>query len=197
MESTLLVSTLLLWLAVFALGFLAITLARQIGVLHQRIAPAGALMPTRGPVVGEQVPTMRLTDLRGRATLLGGARSRPQLVLFVSPTCPICKALVPVAANLARRENLELVYASDGEESNSHTRFIRAMGIDAPYVLSAELGRTHHVAKLPFALLIDAAGVLRGKGLVNSREHLESLLEAEAIGVAHLQEYMHREGHLT
>jgi len=35
----------------------------------------------------------------------------------------------------------------------------------------------------------DVGGVLRARGLVNSREHLESLFEAQRLGVASLQEY--------
>jgi methylamine dehydrogenase accessory protein MauD len=46
------------------------------------------------------------------------------------------------------------------------------------------------VEKLPFAALIDKDGILRAKGMVNSREHLESLFEAQAKGVASLQEYL-------
>ena len=37
------------------------------------------------------------------------------------------------------------------------------------------------------------AGVIRSKGLVNTREHLESLLEAEARGVATLQDFLRAE----
>ena len=43
---------------------------------------------------------------------------------------------------------------------------------------------------LPYAALLDQAGVLVAKGLVNSREHLESLLEAKRLGVASINEYM-------
>jgi methylamine dehydrogenase accessory protein MauD len=197
MIDAMLISNAVLWLVVLMLLFVVFALARQIGVLHERIAPAGALMPTRGVLVGERVPAAQLTDLGGRAFPLGGARARGLLVLFVSPTCPICKTLVPVAANLARREGLDLLYASDGDDIEAHRRYAASQRIEAPYVLSAEFGRAHEVAKLPFALLIDAAGVLRAKGLVNSREHLESLLEAEATGVAHIQEFMHREGHTS
>jgi hypothetical protein len=42
---------------------------------------------------------------------------------------------------------------------------------------------------LPFAALLDALGRLRARGVVNSREHLESLFEAQRLGVASLQEY--------
>jgi methylamine dehydrogenase accessory protein MauD len=48
---------------------------------------------------------------------------------------------------------------------------------------------TYQVSRLPFAALLDPAGTLRARGLVNSREHLESLFEAQRLGVASLQEY--------
>jgi hypothetical protein len=60
-------------------------------------------------------------------------------------------------------------------------------------VQSFELGMRFEVAKLPYAVLIDAAGVLRGKGLVNSREHLESLLESMDSGYATIQDYLNAE----
>ena len=43
------------------------------------------------------------------------------------------------------------------------------------------------------AVLIDAEGIIRAKGLVNTREHLESLFEAKERGVASLQEHLARE----
>jgi len=48
------------------------------------------------------------------------------------------------------------------------------------------------VEKLPYAVLLDAAGIVRAKGLVNTREHLESLLEAHERGVASVQDYLAR-----
>jgi methylamine dehydrogenase accessory protein MauD len=56
-------------------------------------------------------------------------------------------------------------------------------------VVSAALGLSYQVSRLPFAALVDEAGVLRARGLVNSREHLESLFEARRLGVASLQDY--------
>ena len=48
------------------------------------------------------------------------------------------------------------------------------------------------VAKLPYAVLIDEAGRVRAKGLVNSREQLDSLLTAREIGVASVQDFLDR-----
>ena len=43
------------------------------------------------------------------------------------------------------------------------------------------------VAKLPFAVLIDGAGAIRAKGLVNTREQLESLFNAAELGRPSIQ----------
>ena len=61
-----------------------------------------------------------------------------------------------------------------------------------PFVLSEALGRSFGVAKLPYAVLLDEAGRVAALGLVNTREHLESLFEAKERGVASLQEFLAR-----
>ena len=48
--------------------------------------------------------------------------------------------------------------------------------------------RTH--AKLPHAVLIGEDGTVLSKGLVNSREHLESLVTAHEMGVVSVQDYL-------
>jgi methylamine dehydrogenase accessory protein MauD len=57
-------------------------------------------------------------------------------------------------------------------------------------VNSAPLGMAFQVDRLPFAAIIDEQGVLRARGLINSREHLESLFEAKRRGVASLQDFL-------
>ncbi len=53
MTEALLVSNIVLWVLVIVLALIVLALARQVGILHERVAPAGALMPTSGPKVGE------------------------------------------------------------------------------------------------------------------------------------------------
>ena len=85
---------------------------------------------------------------------------------------------------------LDVAFASDGIQEK-HSAFIKANQLESfPYLLSTDLGVTYRVGKLPYAVLLDATGVIRANGLVNSREHLESLFEAMERGVASLQEYM-------
>ena len=46
------------------------------------------------------------------------------------------------------------------------------------------------VGKIPYGVLIDSQGVIRAKGLTNTREHLESLFEADKTGFGSLQEFI-------
>lgn len=186
------VSTVLLWLAVGVLALLVLALARQVGVLHERVAPLGALMLDQGPKVGERAPLFEVRDLFGRPARLGGLRERPLLLLFVSSTCPVCKKILPIALRLAREENLDL--ALIGDEREQDLRWL-AQGLAGVQVLNApEVGQAYKVGKIPYAVLIDPEGVIRAKGLVNNREHLESLMEAYRLGMASIQDYLRKEG---
>ena len=193
MNEALLISNLILWILVIALSVIVFALARQVGILHERVAPAGALMPKNGPKVGELTEQMAIPDIKGAEILIGGEHQGgpTTLVMFLSPTCPVCKNLVPTVRSLANREKLRLVFASDGDTPERHLAYSKDLGLDAyPYVVSQSLGLTYAVSKLPFAVLIGSDGILKSKGLVNTREHLESLMEAMDTGVATLQEYV-------
>ncbi len=195
MNGTLLVSYVILWALVIILSLLVFALARQVGVLHERVAPAGALMPTSGPKVGELTEVMPLTDLNGHAVAVGGvdAEGLATLIMFISPTCPVCKSLVPIARSLVSHESkrMRLVFASDGDKLEQHVAYVRDLDIEIyPYIVSEPLGLAYAVSKLPFAVLIGSDGALKSKGLVNTREHLESLVESMDSGVASLQDYV-------
>jgi methylamine dehydrogenase accessory protein MauD len=187
-------SQIVLWVAVLVLGVVCIALARQIGVLHQRIAPAGALSIRQALKVGDAAPQMTLATLDGASLSIGGVRAgRSQLVLFLSPECAICQSLLPSvrSAQGAEKQWLDIVLASDGGTVEKHAAFVRDKGLgNFPYVLSEALGRSLGVAKLPYAVLIDEAGKLAASGLVNSREHLESLFTAKEIGVSSIQAFI-------
>jgi methylamine dehydrogenase accessory protein MauD len=191
--TALVISNIVLWVVVLALLVVVLALTRQLGVLHERITPVGALMLNKGLTVGEQAPTVEVQDLAGANLSVGSPRSdgKSTLLLFVSPTCPVCKSLLPIVKSSGKDERgwLDIILASDGNPEE-HREYVRANGLDnVPYVVSAPLGMTYQVSRLPFAALLDEAGVLRARGLVNSREHLESLFEAKRLGVASLQDY--------
>lgn len=175
-----------LWVVVIALGLTVLALARQIGVLHERLQPVGALALQKGLKAGEAAPEIAAETLAGRPLRIGGRNERgaDTLVMFVSPTCPICKTLLPALRAIRRREApaVEVVLASDGPQAE-HDAFVAAESLEEfPYVLSEALGLGYGAGRLPHAVLLDAAGTVRATGLVNSREHLDSLFEARDRG---------------
>jgi methylamine dehydrogenase accessory protein MauD len=196
-SQALLVSNVVLWVVVVALAGVVVALARQIGVLSERIAPVGALTLGRGPAVGEQAPVVAAVTLDGDGLDLGAPSrdGRALLLFFLSVSCPVCKALLPVLRALAREERarLRVVLAGDGNPDDYRT-LVHSLGMDElPCVVSPTLGMTWQVPRVPYGVLLDASGSIRSKGLVNTREHLESLLEADALGVGTLQELLERE----
>jgi len=194
---TLIVSNVLLWCLLLALVFVVLGLIRQIGVLHGRLAPAGALMVDKGVAIGEPAPQMTATGRNGRAVNFGYAGDRAQLLFFLSPTCPICKSLLPALKSIAREQapRLDVIYISDGEPDLQQALIAEHKLESSTYVVSPEVGMTYQIGKLPYAILIDKDGILRAKGLVNSREHLDSLFETEHLGKASLQQYLHSPAH--
>jgi methylamine dehydrogenase accessory protein MauD len=192
MTDALVISNVLLWLVVLALLVAVIALARQLGILYERVAPMGALTLDSGPAVGSPAPQMSLRALNGQAIELGAPTRTGTLLFFLSPTCPVCKKLLPVLRSVqgAERDWLTVVLASDGELTE-HQAFVARQGLgDFPYVLSRDLGLAFRVGKLPYAVLVDEHGHVRAKGLVNSREQIESLFNARDLGVASVQEFV-------
>lgn len=194
MTEALLVSNLVLWALVVGLACVVAALVRQVGVLYERVAPAGALMLPQSLAVGAAAPVIEAEDLGGAPRTIGApqADGRSTLLFFLSPTCPVCKQLVPALRSIGRAEAawLDVVLASDGPRAE-HVAYVARERLDEfPYVLSTPLGVAFRVGKLPYAVLLDGEGIVRAAGLVNSREHLESLFEAKERGVTSIQDYL-------
>lgn len=190
MLTVLIVSQILSWIVILGLGLALLALARQVGVLHVRLAPAGALLSGKGPVVGEAAPVLEAATLDGASLAIGKPNGRSQLLLFVSPHCPLCKDLIPIARNFAKTEKLDIVFVGDDEVSEQRAMVARLDMGALPFVNSSIVGRAFHVDRLPHAALIGADGILISKGLVNSREHLESMITAHELGVVSVQDYL-------
>ena len=179
-----------LCVAVLGLIVVSVAMARQIGILLERISPVGAMMNDSGPKLGEVAPKMVIPSLTSNAVTLGVPALKSSLVFFLSPSCPVCKKLIPVLKEMQISEGnwLQIYLASDGPEAK-HRKFIDEQDLHGmPYLLSEQLGVTYKVARLPFAVLMDEEGVVKSKGLVNSREQIESIFNAHESGYMSIQD---------
>lgn len=195
MVSALVVSQVILWIVVVALALVCMALLRQVGVLHERMLPFGAMMSDRGPDVGDAAPEMQVRDTHGNAMQLGGPspEGKVTLLLFVAATCPICKKLLPLAKRFAHEERISLVLVGDGE-ADLYQNMVENLALqEFPLINSPGVGMRYHVGKIPYAVLIDKDGVIRSKGLVNSREHLESLIVAKEMGFGSINAFLQKQ----
>jgi methylamine dehydrogenase accessory protein MauD len=189
---TMTVMVAVLWVVVLGLGIAVFALARQVGILFERVAPMGALIIDAGPKVGTASPLFEVPALTGQMLTLGGPRERSTLIFFLSPSCPVCKKLLPVLRSMRPAEAgwLDVILASDGDAA-THASFVQANNLQTfPYVLSTQLGTSFRVSRLPFAVLIGEDGIVRAKGLINNREQLESLFSAKELGIESIQSYL-------
>jgi len=142
------------WLLVLVLGAVVVALARQVGTLHLRLGPRGALeVDSEGPALGEIPPAMSSIDQEGRRVLVGGA-GPPRLVLFSSPTCSICREVAPGIGPAASKARLTPMILHD-----------------------PDLEHVYDVPGTPFLLVMDGTGVVRAKGTVNNLEQVEALID--------------------
>lgn len=142
------------WVLLAVLTVVVVSLARQIGVLHLRLAPLGALeIDDEGPRLGDAPPVRRARSHDGSMTLVGGPGPR-RLLAFVSSTCPICEQVLPSLPPAAAATRMTLQVVSD-----------------------RELEVAYAVPGVPFVVVLDESGVVRSKGTVNSLEQVEGLID--------------------
>jgi hypothetical protein len=142
------------WILLIVLAVIVVALARQVGTLHLRLGPRGALeIDDEGPDLGLAVLPTTAQTADGSSVTLGGP-GRLRLVTFTSPTCAVCREVVPAipAAAAAARAVPQIVQDPDVE-------------------------RSWDVPGTPFVVVLDESGVVRAKGTVNNLEQVEGLLD--------------------
>jgi methylamine dehydrogenase accessory protein MauD len=85
---------------------------------------------------------------------------------------------------------MAIVLMGDGDRPSHEAMIAEHRLQDVPFALAPIVGINLGIGRLPHAVLIDPAGIIRAKGIVNSREHLESLLVAQETGYASMQDYL-------
>jgi hypothetical protein len=142
------------WLLLVVLCVVVVALARQVGTLHLRLGPRGALeIDTEGPALGEALPARAAKAAAGGTVVVGGPGDR-RLLLFSSPTCIVCREVAPAVPAAARAGDLVPIVLHDPETE-----------------------RVFDVPGTPYVLVLDELGIVRAKGTVNNLEQVEGLVD--------------------
>lgn len=169
-----------LWVAMIVVMLAVLALGRQIGLLHTRLPALGAREGAGGPPIGELAPAFSTTDLLGRPLSVGGAKHRHTLLMFLSPDCAECADVLPSVKSAAKSEQawVDVVLISLGSVSETELFLSQNRATSLSAIVAPELAATFAVTTTPFAVALDEAGIIRGKGLTNHMEHVESLINA-------------------
>lgn len=191
--SWLVASNIALWIAFIVMAVVNYALVRQIGVLYERVAPAGALMVNRTIDIGQAAPALEALTIDDQRVSIGQPQGRSQLLFFMSPDCPVCNELTPTLLSAAHAESdwIDVIFISDGDNQD-HIGYAKRKGIEQPYVVSELVGKRYGVSKLPYAIVVDEQQRVASMGIVNSREHIDSLFEAKERSIASIQDYMNK-----
>ncbi len=176
MESWWAASYVILWLLVIVLCVVVVALARQVGTLHLRLGPRGALeMDDEGPPIGDAPVAAELTGIDGRPVEVGGPGGA-QVLLFVSPGCHLCEAVLPSIGVAARAKDIDPIVLVDADPLEAKHLFEhRKLG--AAVASGTQLAAAYGVPGTPYVVVLDGLGVVRAKGTVNNLEQLEGLID--------------------
>ncbi len=168
-----------MWMLLAALTVVVVALARQIGTLHLRLGPRGALeVDDEGPQLGEAPPPEETVDTDGRPARIGGP-GQPQLLLFVSPGCHLCEQVLPSLPVIARNHGLAAFVLADADPEETVSQYERRR-LAARVVSAVGIGQRYRVPGTPYVVVLDALGVVQAKGTVNNLEQMEGLVETGA-----------------
>lgn len=170
-------------LVVLALAVVVLSLARQVGILHERTAPAALSRRVEPVRPGERLPALDVPTLSGESVSFGhaGADSRALTsLLFIAADCPICRSVLPAYHDLleAHGDSVRGYWAGDGVPLEAFRNYAEAQGIDADrLVLSPELGLRLGVRAVPALAVIDAEQRLVTVDVVDGPTQLGRLFE--------------------
>jgi methylamine dehydrogenase accessory protein MauD len=173
MEGIWLISYIVLWLFVIALGVLVLLLYRQLGIMYLGTAEG---VSRDGLARGARAPDFSLTDQYGQPQRLSSYRGTPVLLLFGSPHCSPCRILLPQLHDWARQHSDIKVLWLNSASAEESKRFVEETGATlpvAPYSPEENLLDKYKVRVTPFLFIVDENGVVRAKGLVNSKGGLD------------------------
>ena len=169
-------SYVVLWVLVAVLALVVVALARQIGTLHMRLGPQGALeIDTEGPPLGEPAEPFELEDVEGSSVVVGGPGAA-QLLLFVSPGCQLCAQVLPSVDAVAAAGGMKPLVLADGDRHETLSSY-SSRSWDAPLVPAHLVAENYDIPGTPYAVILDELGVVRSKGTINNLEQMEGLID--------------------
>jgi methylamine dehydrogenase accessory protein MauD len=175
----------LLWAVVLVLSFFLLGALRAIALLRWRLDEFEATTPNRvgrtGLKAGTPAPDFTLPSTAGPDVSLLDFAGRQVLLVFTRSGCGPCHAVIPELKRVQAEEGVQVVVVNHGEPAQTRA-WADESGATFPILVQEkyQVSRSYQVYATPFAFLIDETGVVRSKGIANSRQQIGFVLAGAA-----------------
>ena len=185
------IATAVQFVVLIALAMVVLSLARQVGILHERLNPAGVSRTGAGIEPGETLIQTSLVALDGSAVELTSAPQedgRLRALLFVAADCPICRSVLPAFESALEVDEggLRGYWVADGLPGvDGSTPDYQAYADDHRitsdrFVVSQELGLSLGVRQLPALVLLDSDGQLLVRETLSGPRQVARVISAHS-----------------
>lgn len=137
-----------------------------------------------GPELGSKTPVAVVTTSRGETLALDHDPDRNTILLFLSTHCGFCVKVAQALAEFAADAPERIIIVFSGDEHDKINVFLETHHLEElPVVLSPETRAAFSVTAVPYGFALDQRGIVRGKGIVNNNEQLDSLANTFYVSV--------------
>ncbi len=145
---------------------------------------SGFRLTPDGPALGTKTPVATLTTLRDETLDLEFDSERNTLLLFLSTHCPFCVVVAKTLAEFSADAPERIIVVFGAAEPDKLNEFVQAHQLEhLPIVVSPETRAAFGVVGVPYGFALDQRGIVRGKGVVNNNDHLDSLANTFYVSV--------------
>lgn len=172
------VSYLALWLMVIAEGAALVLALRALGNLY---LGTRAAIERDGLSINSKAPVFSALTLQGRTINSRDFPRRWSVLIFVLPTCRICREMLPDLDAFAQQVSPDIgtYVLVRGDPETAEELAGRAPRIEVLAITDRVAARLYRARVSPYVTVVDPDGVVRAKGVVDRIDHVAHLL-AEA-----------------
>lgn len=146
--------------------------------------PAGFRLTSDGPELGTHTPVASVTTINNVTLKLDSDPEQNTLLLFLSTHCPHCVVVARSLSEFAADAPERIIVVFGTAEAGKLDEFLKEHRLSSlPVVVSPETRAAFGVVGVPYGFALDRQGIIRGKGVVNNNDHLDSLANTFYVSV--------------
>jgi methylamine dehydrogenase accessory protein MauD len=145
----------------------------------------GFRLTAEGPELGSLTPVTELTTTAGNTLSLIDNSPENTILLFLSTSCPFCLKVAEALGEFVADAPERVIPVFSTVDPEKLTAFLDTYKLtELPIVISPETRAAFGVTGVPYGFALDGNGIVRGKGIVNNNEQLDSLANTFYVSVA-------------